>query len=52
MKHSIRISKKPKNLSDPRIRLWKLNHLGAVKMLAGELKEEEKPIDPALIARI
>ena len=36
MRHSIRISKEPKNLSDPRIRLWKLRHLGAVKVLQDE----------------
>ena len=49
---SIRISKKPKNLQDPRLRLWKLNHICALKMLPKESKQEEKPIDPALIARI
>ena len=32
--------------------MWKLKHLGAVKMLNGELKEEERPIDEALMARI
>ena len=52
MRHSIRIAKKPKNLDDPRIRLWKLKHLGAVKKLGGEVKEEERPIDEALMARI
>ena len=45
MQHSIRISKKPKNLTDPRVRLWKLQHIGAAKMLQCELIVEQRPID-------
>ena len=36
MLHSIRISKEPKNLFDPRVRLWKIQHLKAAKALQGE----------------
>jgi len=52
MKHSIRISKKPKNLEDPRLRCWKLNHLNALKMLNEKEVKEEKPIDEELFAKI
>jgi hypothetical protein len=52
MRHSIRISKKPTNRENLKLRLWKLHHLGAVKMLQDEQREKEKPIDAAMIARI
>ncbi len=50
MKHSI--SKLPKNLEDPRLRLWKIKHLEALKMLKGKQAQVERPIDEALMARI
>ena len=45
MKHSIRISEKTKNLEDPRLRCWKLDHLNALKMLNEKEVKEEEPID-------
>ena len=52
MKHSIRISKKPKNLEDPRLRCRKLDHLNALKMLNEKEVKEEEPIDEELMAKI
>lgn len=52
MKHSIRISKQPKNLEDPRLRCRKLDHLGALKRLNEAAAPVEQPIDEKMMARI